>query len=1218
MSSFQDAYWDFINKQKEAEIKRLAEIERIKRQNDRMFNPVIPGTPSDPKVGDQRYNPYGLPNSMVPSQEELQRQIEAERVRRETNKLINEADDRLREIERRKQEYMRDVQKNGGLTGNDFTIPNPNKSNKQKEAEQRDAENRRKLVEDEMRVREARKQDELNRQIPGSISSDDLQKKLDEALKNRDKSTGNSSSPSSFDNTSEQFQRELERRQRTLGPVSDPSKYDDFLRQQNPEATRQRIEQEERKKWEEYQKREQDKKAGKPSTDIVNTEGNGTPSEIERRKIEALKEQQKLDKARDEYVKRELQKYRDLEQFTDEDARKWERLRQSDLMPDTVQQTYGGKGVKPIDIPASSNIKPFNRPNGFNYGNGNDYASGGGNPRNNKPNGGGSGLLGDFSPGALVPAGLDAIERAIGIGAMGWKAKNGQFSGDLPGINQPVNRKLPTGGMKTEGVKPALYSDSSQASGPKGKNGIGGTGTDKIDGKNNSSKGKYGNPVPSRDTERMPMGGGTDQALRELADTLATDRAIEAAGGKWKWNRLSEAEKSALENRERKKLVDDIINPTRWGKPDNKHWADGTPMDQKYGPSDPTESQKQDIQRSNFERWKRDFFKNFDSPTPEERKSWQKYWDDRDKGLFPPRPDGEPDDYRDPFAPIGPDPVPAPPSQPIVYAQIWARHDPGPGYEGALVWYSYIDVYPNAGEPSIRGDLGWDGLFLSHAAGHVSRIETAYRMRGDDTLIGNGPFFQGYGEEIPDEEFYRNKWGFKWTWDESTKLGHAYLGYPEQEEMYRLSFDQERFKRREKFQFPYGKPTQLKIVRYGPDNRPFTPPLPDDTKPFPEDDNDMACRYAEDQETPTALAYFNSVTGKKEYATKMTHKGVDDALSFLAEKMAELGEQVHSVVKATEADQYRQPAGKVAFPVAAMEVPQTILQGDFTKPFPVKSMPQEMALYNSMARVEQGRHLLGRLEMPSNPNISPDTQTNPMQRPKTMMGWMHKMYDNLSGQVGVPTPHKVMKSDGTFEEDSFRNSADIAETTHAKVSSLEQDISSLQEMLFKVIQQNEMLIQMVFKTDAKADFLIKDTGARITYEKATIPSVIQHGKPKDDAAKALFNWDKTFRQGDAHTTIPVWKGEIDKHQLLQKTNIQAQIAASSVFFPLAKDNKDSIPRLGKPKQSDTNWLSYVKSVNEPPENTPLQGSNIPQPKIELIDNGIARDINTSSASYLTK
>jgi hypothetical protein len=610
--------------------------------------------------------------------------------------------------------------------------------------------------------------------------------------------------------------------------------------------------------------------------------------------------------------------------------------------------------------------------------------------------------------------------------------------------------------------------------------------------------------------------------------------------------------------------------------------------------------------------------KKADKEWQKDREKWKKYWDDRDKGLFPPRPDGEPDDYRDPFAPIGPDPVPAPPSQPIVYAQIWARHDPGPGYEGALVWYSYIDVYPNAGEPSIRGDLGWDGLFLSHAAGHVSRIETAYRMRGDDTLIGNGPFFQGYGEEIPDEEFYRNKWRFKWTWDESTKLGHAYLGYPEQEEMYRLSFDQERFKRREKFQFPYGVPTQLKIVRYGPDNRPFTPPLPDEPNPFPEDDNDMACRYAEDQETPTALAYFNPVTGKKEYATKMTHKGVDDALSFLAEKMAELGEQVHSVVKATEADQYRQPAGKVAFPVAAMEVPQTILQGDFTKPFPVKSMPQEMALYNSMARVEQGRHLLGRLEMPSNPNISPDTQTNPMQRPKTMMGWMHKMYDNLSGQVGVPTPHKVMKSDGTFEEDSFRNSADIAETTHAKVSSLEQDISSLQEMLFKVIQQNEMLIQMCFKTDAKADFLIKDTGARITYEKATIPSVIQHGKPKDDAAKALFNWDKTFKQGDAHTTIPVWKGEIDKHQLLQKTNIQAQIAASSVFFPLAKDNKDSIPRLGKPKQSDTNWLSYVKSVNEPPENTPLQGSNIPQPKIELIDNGVARDINTSSASYLTK
>ena len=200
--------------------------------------------------------------------------------------------------------------------------------------------------------------------------------------------------------------------------------------------------------------------------------------------------------------------------------------------------------------------------------------------------------------------------------------------------------------------------------------------------------------------------------------------------------------------------------------------------------------------------------------------------------------------------------------------------------------------------------------------------------------------------------------------------------------------------------------------------------------------------------------------------------------------------------------------------------------------------------------------------------------------------------------VGVPSQMSTISTDaqGTIESKStpFKNATDAIENVNGSVQGMAVDMSAVMEMLFKVLQNQEMLVNMVVKETYKTDVLIKDTGCRTTEISIERPGVLKHGKLKEKETNT-FKWDSVFGVGKSYTTVPIWKDELDKNQLGLKTNMQAQIAASSVFFPISAKDNTVMPSLKtRGAKGGDDWKRFVKTVNSGSEGGIYHGPGMPE------------------------
>ena len=224
-------------------------------------------------------------------------------------------------------------------------------------------------------------------------------------------------------------------------------------------------------------------------------------------------------------------------------------------------------------------------------------------------------------------------------------------------------------------------------------------------------------------------------------------------------------------------------------------------------------------------------------------------------------------------------------------------------------------------------------------------------------------------------------------------------------------------------------------------------------------------------------------------------------------------------------------------------------------------------------------------------------------KPTTALSTSHWQFNQISNLVGIPATQMVTGKTGVVTALSFKNQSDAIENIHAQNLGMEQDISAIEKYCFKMTQQNEMIIQMVFQNKHDIDVLVDESGAKTGQKIVMRPGNVTHGK--DDSF-----FDKLMNIAEAATVVREWKGDIDAKQLAMKTNMEAQIAALSNKFDFDKADP-KLPIVDRPKQNpktkdDENWKRYVNTIENP--GTLRQSVGLPIPEIKEIKLGSTREI----------
>jgi hypothetical protein len=491
-----------------------------------------------------------------------------------------------------------------------------------------------------------------------------------------------------------------------------------------------------------------------------------------------------------------------------------------------------------------------------------------------------------------------------------------------------------------------------------------------------------------------------------------------------------------------------------------------------------------------------------------------------------------------------------------------------------------------------------------------------------DLSYASPPAYVGSDEsEIFTEQKYREIWGEKWDWDYRDPRWDT-LNDTEQ----RIR-DQDKFVRlpqRGKSNFIYGTTTitranPIRGKQPVPDLNPITPPI----KPEPEEDIMPGCSYMPDKQNPAQVSWWDKLTKSIKTKPISVHEGVDEGFEHVSKQMAELQEQINKISQVLDVDKYTAPQGKIVAPVLGMQAITTVLgSSNPLAPIPlVKTLPQENMIFSAVNYMFSGHHLLGKLQLPVDPNKGVDDLGNiARMTPLTGLGMMHKIYNNITGMIGSPSTHSIVDANGVKTPQSFKNQSDALENTHKNTLEMQQDISSLQEAVFKILQNQEMMINMIHKETYKTQFLIEDTGARVKEIMVERPSVMKHGKKPQENTQTetdrRFSWDTVFTIDKTATSVPTWdkSNELDKLQLGLKTNIQAQLGASSNFYPISKKGDQSIPSLRTKK--DGEWKQFVKTINNGDQNGVYHGIAVPESKIEEIKSGIVKDIVVTDVPFI--
>ena len=370
-----------------------------------------------------------------------------------------------------------------------------------------------------------------------------------------------------------------------------------------------------------------------------------------------------------------------------------------------------------------------------------------------------------------------------------------------------------------------------------------------------------------------------------------------------------------------------------------------------------------------------------------------------------------------------------------------------------------------------------------------------------------------------------------------------------------------------------------------------------------------SCNYKPDATITVGLASYNPLTDSITYTPTLVSASNAAGFQHLAQETANMRKEVSGIHKVLEVDLYRSPTGKVVAPKAEVEVLQTVMSASPMAAVPlIKTLPQEMKVLAAMNHMYSGHHLLGNIKVSSNP-ANPKAST---YAPLTAVGMQFALYNNVTSMIGLPNSVSTVNAKGLTVATPFLNSLDAIENVSATTQGLETDISGIQEMLFKVLQNQEMAINMIHKETFKTEVLIKDTGCRITEIPVQRPSVMSHGNAKTPVKKG-FNWLNVFTGSKTYTNVPVWRGDIDKQQLGLKTNMEAQKANTSVYFPIADKEQTKLPNLQTRPKKGNEFNRFVKTLNEDiPGNsdsaTLYDGPGLPKSKLEEIIIGNVKKI----------
>lgn len=402
------------------------------------------------------------------------------------------------------------------------------------------------------------------------------------------------------------------------------------------------------------------------------------------------------------------------------------------------------------------------------------------------------------------------------------------------------------------------------------------------------------------------------------------------------------------------------------------------------------------------------------------------------------------------------------------------------------------------------------------------------------------------------------------------------------------------------------------VPQFDPGTRPgrpdSSPPKEDPPLPDPSEDKKMNCRYATDNEVPTTIYDYDSLTKTIKPKQEMVHEGFNEFASRMSKQVAELAKAVDKISDALDVPKYSQPAGKPILPQAFIDVvgPALFATGGIAA-LPAKTLPQEMLIFQALSHYLSGFQMLGKVPMSTD-------MTNPAApkiMPKSALGFNIMAHNNTTGLIGVPNDIKRVNDKGVSSNNSNKNATDAIEKTQALAESNAVDLSGIQNMLMSIIKQNEMLTLMVDESTAKVEMLVKDAGFKIDYEKREIPTVVSHMKKDDKGGKkstpeSSFNWDSVMKQGKATRLIPVWSknNDVDKLQLGLKTNMSAQVAASSVLFPISKKGKAQFPDLKTKQTTDFDKWAFSLMKTEDLRDGGLSSV----PKIEVISKGVTKAI----------
>jgi hypothetical protein len=217
--------------------------------------------------------------------------------------------------------------------------------------------------------------------------------------------------------------------------------------------------------------------------------------------------------------------------------------------------------------------------------------------------------------------------------------------------------------------------------------------------------------------------------------------------------------------------------------------------------------------------------------------------------------------------------------------------------------------------------------------------------------------------------------------------------------------------------------------------------------------------------------------------------------------------------------------------------------------------------------------------------------------------WTFKQVDE---RLGLANKHSVKGMGGAVVQVQHKNVHDGIEEINANTIAQGQDLEIVERYIVAIAQDIQKLMQITLQTREDVDVLIDDTGCKFEEVKKSHPSHLKLTAP--GMTSSLLD---LFQQGQVHYVARTWKGNADKHQMLERIGLDTQISAMSNKFEMPDVSNITLPldkstaRKSKAADDET-WKIFVSTMEEPPAVYGVAGNPIPE--IKEIKTGTVREI----------